>query len=461
MYLIKNKKKERKRNMSGTIYGGITRNGINIESEVDDHFDYIYRDERFNGYFARLAQMLREKGNFDTAAPAIAIFCDEEPYMPILAKPLDGDFDKYQDFFGQGNELCDKEVEIYWNEIEKNDLLEVIWRDLLDNGLIWRDERVEGIYARFEKILKLGRTNNAEGWKPAIAIYSDDDYSLDEAKLTESTDPVKEIILDGDVAKYLDERGHANDLLRAEVRNYFEELAQSDKISMTVYCDTTGQYSEKEVNEDNITEMEFPKYIVKEYFEKVADADCEYESFEEWLDDYTADDTEELYEFAEARGFKAKRSDFYDFKEGDKVRVLTLEKLEEKYGEAEEDGSIDTLGGYVFGPEMREFCGKTATVIDVDAYKVALRFDDPELSNPRQFVWTMNMLEPCTDYVSMERMKELLNLVVDHVCVARDSKEAIQKLLYIGFKKDELINVFHFGAGDVQDAEESMDEYEE
>lgn len=63
--------------------------------------------------------------------------------------------------------------------------------------------------------------------------------------------------------------------------------------------------------------------------------------------------------------------------------------------------------------------------------------------------------------MSEERMLELLNMVVNHVCVARNTEESIHKLLYIGFKGDELIAHFGFSAEDVTDAEQSMDGYED
>lgn len=147
-----------------------------------------------------------------------------------------------------------------------------------------------------------------------------------------------------------------------------------------------------------------------------------------------------------------------NFKVGERVKVKKWEDMVAFYG-IDDDGSIDTLGGYVFEPVMKKYCEQKATIIGVDNYKVALVFDNEELGNPREYVWTMNMLEG--EPMSSERMMELLNRVVDHVCVARDTKESIQKLLYVGFTAKELVSVFRFGADDVRDAEESMDEYED
>ena len=70
---------------------------------------------------------------------------------------------------------------------------------------------------------------------------------------------------------------------------------------MTIYCDTTGLFSEEEMNRDNCCEMEFSEETVREWFE------TQYYGpempFEEWIADYyTADDTDGLYEFALDKG---------------------------------------------------------------------------------------------------------------------------------------------------------------
>lgn len=84
-----------------------------------------------------------------------------------------------------------------------------------------------------------------------------------------------------------------------------------------VYRDTTGLYTEQEILSSNLTDMEFPRNIVEAFFvEKIApnfpDVDADGEiiiGFDEWLDMYDADDTENLYQFAKEHGFSGKRKD--------------------------------------------------------------------------------------------------------------------------------------------------------
>ena len=87
-------------------------------------------------------------------------------------------------------------------------------------------------------------------------------------------------------------------------------------VYVCVYADTTGLFSESECDDDNLVEMEFPEWIVREYYEEhnlvedTADElgkpveEC---TFEDWLDKVsTAEQTDELYDFAEEKGFSAK-----------------------------------------------------------------------------------------------------------------------------------------------------------
>lgn len=63
--------------------------------------------------------------------------------------------------------------------------------------------------------------------------------------------------------------------------------------------------------------------------------------------------------------------------------------------------------------------------------------------------------------MKLDRAMELLRAMIDNLSVAERNKTVIQKLLYIGFTQDELINEFNFGSDDVKDAAEDMDEYED
>lgn len=74
-------------------------------------------------------------------------------------------------------------------------------------------------------------------------------------------------------------------------------------IDMIVYCDTTDLYSEEECVIENLTHLEFPEILLQNYMDYDSD-----EEFWRWYhDESTADDTEGLYEYCKARGFKAQR----------------------------------------------------------------------------------------------------------------------------------------------------------
>lgn len=85
-------------------------------------------------------------------------------------------------------------------------------------------------------------------------------------------------------------------------------MYERDLLYMTIYCDTTGLYTEDEINKDNLTEIAFPRWIVKEWFEQSDEK--ELYSFEKWLEElYDADSTDGLYQFALDRGFRGIRPD--------------------------------------------------------------------------------------------------------------------------------------------------------
>lgn len=83
-------------------------------------------------------------------------------------------------------------------------------------------------------------------------------------------------------------------------------------IPVCVYCDTSGLFSPAECDEDNTIELDFPLWIVKEYYNLYKDdfkagMECELRtrgSFKKWYDSYyTADDTIELFDYAYIKGF--------------------------------------------------------------------------------------------------------------------------------------------------------------
>lgn len=70
------------------------------------------------------------------------------------------------------------------------------------------------------------------------------------------------------------------------------------KIEVSVYCDSTGLFSEAECNVDNICDMMFDESIVERWFEEKISPDVEY-GFELWFtEEYTCDDTDGLYQYA-------------------------------------------------------------------------------------------------------------------------------------------------------------------
>lgn len=82
-------------------------------------------------------------------------------------------------------------------------------------------------------------------------------------------------------------------------------------IPVCIYCDSTGLFSEEEYCTENLTDMMFPEWIVREWYkenEKECIKDCEAEHeepcFENWINNsYTADSTDGLYDFAVQKGF--------------------------------------------------------------------------------------------------------------------------------------------------------------
>lgn len=63
--------------------------------------------------------------------------------------------------------------------------------------------------------------------------------------------------------------------------------------------------------------------------------------------------------------------------------------------------------------------------------------------------------------MTKERCMELLNQVIDHTAVARDTAETIEELINMGFTYDELIAEFNFDKDDVNDVIASSSEKQE
>ena len=98
-----------------------------------------------------------------------------------------------------------------------------------------------------------------------------------------------------------------------------DEWANAEMVDVTVYCDSSGLFSEEECEQDNLCELAFPLVLLREYYdqnrqayenEQIAHLKCRPEecSFEAWLEDaYTADSTDALCDYARQRQFYPKR----------------------------------------------------------------------------------------------------------------------------------------------------------
>lgn len=69
----------------------------------------------------------------------------------------------------------------------------------------------------------------------------------------------------------------------------------NENIWITVYKDTMDIY----VDYDNLIDIKVTKEFVRQYFNECKkNSDCEWKTYEEFIDNFTADDTEDFYEYA-------------------------------------------------------------------------------------------------------------------------------------------------------------------
>ena len=97
--------------------------------------------------------------------------------------------------------------------------------------------------------------------------------------------------------------------------NYTNE----EMITVCIFADTTNQFTQEEIEQDNTCDMEFPRRIVYEYYKQresefIAKTACELGiskencSFDKWVREAsTCDDFDDLYDFALQRGYQAIR----------------------------------------------------------------------------------------------------------------------------------------------------------
>ena len=87
-----------------------------------------------------------------------------------------------------------------------------------------------------------------------------------------------------------------------------------EMISVCIYCDTTPWYTEEEMNEDNLCDLDFPRDLVELfYYENGNDQHNIFgkpKDFDDWYNNiYCADDTDGLFAFCERHGFIARRKE--------------------------------------------------------------------------------------------------------------------------------------------------------
>lgn len=77
---------------------------------------------------------------------------------------------------------------------------------------------------------------------------------------------------------------------------------------MTIYRDTTPWYTWEEIEQDNLTDMAFPRRMVQDYY--VTTFGKSITSFVEWVTEICdADDTDGLFHYCQTRGFLGIRED--------------------------------------------------------------------------------------------------------------------------------------------------------
>lgn len=113
---------------------------------------------------------------------------------------------------------------------------------------------------------------------------------------------------------------------------------------MVVYADTTDLFTEEEIIETgNLVELDIPESIVRDWYEQdraeheeqtAADLGIPLEecSFEQWRDNvYTADETQDLYDYAVMRGWTTSRDDYFPNAWGWCWKLRSLNDFEQRF----------------------------------------------------------------------------------------------------------------------------------
>ena len=114
------------------------------------------------------------------------------------------------------------------------------------------------------------------------------------------------------------------------------EDKRNEMIYITTYAEDTGLFSETECNKDNSVGFDVPRWILEEWFKfgKKENRDIgidDYDSFEDWYDNYIYDELIGFYDFCIIKGFipnilnpdeEVKDKVFYEDDEGNKQIVF-------------------------------------------------------------------------------------------------------------------------------------------
>lgn len=73
-------------------------------------------------------------------------------------------------------------------------------------------------------------------------------------------------------------------------------------VFVTVYADTTPFFTEEELDKDNICEIEIPEKLLHDYFVQILAPERCYDTYDEFMNKYTANDTDYLYDYCLHKG---------------------------------------------------------------------------------------------------------------------------------------------------------------
>lgn len=111
---------------------------------------------------------------------------------------------------------------------------------------------------------------------------------------------------------------------------------RNEMIYITMYADDTGLFSERECNKDNTVGFDVPRWILEEWFKfgKKENRDIgidDYDTFEDWYNNYIHDELIGFYDFCIIKGFvpnilnsdeEVEDKVFYEDNEGNKQIVF-------------------------------------------------------------------------------------------------------------------------------------------